>query len=540
MTTSQPLHIDVDDLVAQIQHFISHKIHSSRPSSAALLLDIYLEGSDERQTYRISVPSPPPPPPLTIGGGDDELSSTTKVCSDEQDADSEVVEADQLQQLALDDRTTSSASAPMLSPSNSTSIRLSNRARKPVQRLDYLLAASSHSPRRTRKRPAASTEEDQDSDSVTEGEEEKKEKDASARTELTTSKKKRTVRGGRLVAVHNNDNNDNKHRDKQHSTCDEVEVLVAKLRAASRRRVSMEAVSQVAIAQLGREVLLREDGPHHGESEKAEDERCCADTANKIAVLIATSTTLRMLGYYFRSVLAVRLKATHRSTYTEAARRLLGIRSTADIAAYPAFYAFVQQHCPSIAHACTTVNVDVDAWLKEPVLIADISWTAWRRYLSKPNRWMLDKAMEEYGTTESLPVSPSTCHGSYDDADDADETLSVNDDDDTLIRRRRSRHKRAKPPLWTAPMTVSGYMLDAATTNQLQLLRTEHRSLTKDIWNSHAYHLAEHNEDFAVGTTNGEVRQAPFCELLQTLMSHPSIPMCARTAVTNTTTIVAE
>ena len=252
-------------------------------------------------------------------------------------------------------------------------------------------------------------------------------------------------------------------------------------------------------------------------------------------MLIATSTTLRMLGYYFRSVLAVRLKTTHRARFTAAARRLLGIRSTADIAAYPAFYAFVQQHCPSIALACTTVNVDVEAWLKEPVLIADISWTAWRRYLSKPNRWMLDKAMEEFdATTESLSVSPSTCHGSSDDADeadDADETLSFSDVElttqDALTRRRRSRHKRAKP-VWTAPMTVSGYMLDAATTNKLQLLRREHRSLTKDIWNSHPYHLAEHDDDVAVGTTNGEVRQAPFCELLQTLMNHPSIPMCAR------------
>ena len=77
-------------------------------------------------------------------------------------------------------------------------------------------------------------------------------------------------------------------------------------------------------------------------------------------------------------------------------------------------------------------------------------------------------------------------------------------------------------------MTVSGYVLDAATTSQLQLLRSGHRTLTKDVWNSHAYHLAEHDEDVAVGTTNGEVRQAPFCELLQTLMSHPSIPTHAR------------
>ena len=174
-----------------------------------------------------------------------------------------------------------------------------------------------------------------------------------------------------------------------------------------------------------------------------EDERCCTDTANKIAVLIATSTTLRMLGYYFRAVLAVRLKAAHRARFTEAARRLLGIKSTADIAAYPTFYAFVQQHCPSIAHARGVV--DVEAWLKEPVLVADISWTAWRRCLSKPNRWMLDKAIEQFGaTTELLPLSPATCHSLYDSADaadEADETLSFSDDElttqDTLIQQRR-------------------------------------------------------------------------------------------------------
>ena len=72
-----------------------------------------------------------------------------------------------------------------------------------------------------------------------------------------------------------------------------------------------------------------------------------------------------MLGYYFRAVLAVRVKTTHRASFTEAARRLLGIKSTADIAAYPAFYAFVQQHCPSIAHA--RGDVDVEAWLKDGV-----------------------------------------------------------------------------------------------------------------------------------------------------------------------------
>ena len=62
----------------------------------------------------------------------------------------------------------------------------------------------------------------------------------------------------------------------------------------------------------------------------------------------------------------------------------------------------------------------------------------------------------------------------------------------------------------------------------MQQLREEHHRLTKHIWNSHSYHLAEHDEHAAIGTTNGEMRRAPFCELLQTLMTHPSIPTHAR------------
>ena len=72
-------------------------------------------------------------------------------------------------------------------------------------------------------------------------------------------------------------------------------------------------------------------------------------------------------------------------------------------------------------------------------------------------------------------------------------------------------------------------MLDTAATKSLQQLTREHHDhLTKDTWNSHTFHLTEHEEGIAVGSTNGEMRQAPFCELLQTLMTHPSIPMYAR------------
>ena len=228
------------------------------------------------------------------------------------------------------------------------------------------------------------------------------------------------------------------------------------------------------------------------------------------------------------------------------------------------YYSFVQQHCPSVASG----NVDVEAWLKEPVLAADISWTAWRRYLCKPNRPMLDRAMEQLRETAAVsavspfslpPSSPSSTLlslssssssatdatfspplplSSSDTDMDEDQPLSDIDWDiqsdiidlqkkKTGMRRRGRDSKRSKPD-WTAVMTVSGHVLDPATMKSLQQLMKEHHRLTKDIWNSHTFHLVEHDEDAAVGSTNGEMRQGPFCEVLQTLMTHPSIPSHAQ------------
>ena len=190
--------------------------------------------------------------------------------------------------------------------------------------------------------------------------------------------------------------------------------------------------------------------------------------------------------------------------------------------------------------------------------MADISWTAWRRYLGKPNRWILDSAMEQLrATLSTVPSSPSSTSSSSSSptllslsssSTDASSPLTSSDtdmdkalsdiewdiqSDDTIDTQKRTRdirlskNKRIKP-VWTAAMTVSGHVLNATTMKLLQQLRRGHHHLTKDTWNSHSYHLAEHDEHATIGTTNGEMRQAPFCELLQTLMTHPSIPTHAR------------
>ena len=515
----------VDELLPQIRAFISR---ANPSTSAVLLLNICVEGTDERETFRISVPRDSDNESIPCSSSSSDLlltdQSDDRASSDSSNDDRDD-EAVRLQNLALND----------VAPTSSTDGRLvrhSHRTRNPVQRLDHLVAASSPSPpppRRNRKRPAASTEQDDEDDDCAEEDEEE---DTTAQTESIASK--RVVRSYSKSTLRPNRNKrQQSSTDRVLTSEDEVAVLVAKLRAACSRQLSTEAVSTAVIARLGREVLLL-DGDGGTEA------RCLTDVADKIAVLISTSAALRMVGYYLRSVLAVRLKATHRTKFTEAARRLLGIKSTADIATYPAFHAFVQKHCPSVARARDVV--DVEAWLKEPVLVADISWTAWRRYLCKPNRWMLDRAMIEYGTitSPSTLASPSSTSSTLlslgsasSNTDEADEALSFSDveldseESDMSDTPQRPRRKRAKP-VWIAAMTVSGHVLDAATNSKLQLLRREHHRLTKDIWNSHSYQLAEHDEDVAVGTTNGEMRQAPFCELLQTLMAHPSIPMHAR------------
>jgi hypothetical protein len=167
---------------------------------------------------------------------------------------------------------------------------------------------------------------------------------------------------------------------------EQVAALVVKLREGHARRqkeLDWETVSQQAVLQLGRDILGDGDGT---EVDTLVYQQC----AIKIELLISTSTAMRMIGYYLRSVLAARLKRTHKNKYVRSARMLLGLKSSADITAYPAFYLFVQQHCPSAS------EMDLEAWLQEPIFLADIGWAEWRRYLSKSHRGIIDTAIERF------------------------------------------------------------------------------------------------------------------------------------------------
>ena len=176
----------------------------------------------------------------------------------------------------------------------------------------------------------------------------------------------------------------------------EIAALVTQLKEAYERRaaVSLDSVSPSAVLQLTQHVLSYDGERTTGEPQQASLQQC----ANQITSLINTSTTLKMVGHYLRGALAHRLKQGSSRNYSRLARDVLGICSSADIAVYPALYELVQKCCPAIAAAGTTTvsEVIMEGWLREPLFMADIGWSQWRRYLSRSYKRILEVAVERF------------------------------------------------------------------------------------------------------------------------------------------------
>jgi hypothetical protein len=159
----------------------------------------------------------------------------------------------------------------------------------------------------------------------------------------------------------------------------EVAALVAKLREGydQRQSIALDSVSKESLVSL-RQQVLEEEGDR------------IPSISGQVTSLISTSTSLKMVGYYLRALLAHRLKRTSQNSYRRLARQMLGIKSPADIAAYPALYELVQHHYPTLASA------GIDVWLDNPIFSADITWTEWKRYLTKQGRPIIDGALKRF------------------------------------------------------------------------------------------------------------------------------------------------
>jgi hypothetical protein len=179
----------------------------------------------------------------------------------------------------------------------------------------------------------------------------------------------------------------------------QIAVLATRLKEAYDRRaaVAIDSSSPSTLVQLIHEVF-RNSATKEAREEQQPSQ--LEQWAKGITNLVTTSGAQKMLGYYLRSVLAHHLKHTTRQ-YSKLARTLLGIKSPNDIATYPAFFDFVQKHCPTIAAArlaSDTVVTErkVEQWLREPIFMADISWSEWKSYLTKSHRHIIEAAFERF------------------------------------------------------------------------------------------------------------------------------------------------
>ena len=178
----------------------------------------------------------------------------------------------------------------------------------------------------------------------------------------------------------------------------EVSTLVGQLKEAYEHRatVSIDAVSSHTLLQMTQGALS-----YNGTEEPQQStlQQC----AVQITSLINTSSTLRMLGYYLRAALVHRLKQASSRNYSRLARDVLDIRSSADIAVYPAFFELIRKHCPTIAAAAASGGAvcatTIEEWLREPLFMADIGWRSWRRYLSKQHHHILEEAVQRFSVS---------------------------------------------------------------------------------------------------------------------------------------------
>ena len=248
---------------------------------------------------------------------------------------------------------------------SASSSRKSNRQRKPIERLDYQPTLSP--PLNTKRKSALASE-------------------------PRPRPAQKIQRLSHISSSHH-----------QHATVEsdaddeemEVSTLVGQLKEAYEHRatVSIDAVSSHTLLQMTQGALS-----YNGTDEPQQStlQQC----AVQITSLINTSSTLRMLGYYLRAALAHHMKLASSRNYSRLARDVLDIRSSADIAVYPAFFELIRKHCPTIAAAAASGGAvcatTIEEWLREPLFMADIGWRSWRRYLSKQHQHVLEEAVQRF------------------------------------------------------------------------------------------------------------------------------------------------
>ena len=368
----------VEELLARIRACIT-----TTPSNSVVCLTINVEGTGETTVFRLTVQADDSV--ATLSSVDDAVASQAEEAVEAMDVeDGTDAEACSLPEDVPVNRSEQDAALPGGSASASSvspaadNIRRSGRQQQQTVRLTYQPAAparrdGSRVPAQEgagrRKRTEDTTDQSSDSDSA-------EERDGVFSLSLSSSPPHQPRKQRKIL-----------HSAASEEEDGDVGTLVMKLQEAYARRtnnVELESTSASVVLQLGRDIL--------GARSADDNTLAFQQYSVKLDRLISTSTATRMFGHYLKGALAAKLKQTSKRNYVRAARTVLGLKSTADITACPAFYHFVQQRCPKIASGV----IDIAAWLQEPIFLADIGWSEWRRYLGKTHRPIIDRAMATF------------------------------------------------------------------------------------------------------------------------------------------------
>ena len=197
---------------------------------------------------------------------------------------------------------------------------------------------------------------------------------------------------------------------------DEVQIaaLVSKLQEAHSRRSdpAIDSCSSTTLAKVVHDMAIYSGSLASGkvsmplppQQQQQSPPMTMQQCAVQITTLINTSTSLKMLGYFLRAVLAHKLKRTSDRNYCRLAREMLDIKSPADLAAYPAFFDFVQQRCSTVVitmfseheNPPTDDSSGIEELLRQPIFMVDICWSDWRKYLAKPHRHIVEAAFQRF------------------------------------------------------------------------------------------------------------------------------------------------
>ena len=330
----------------------------------------------QRELHHHARPLSPASPASPASSTDDDSSSSASPHHSSGDATDDDAHEPNLSTVAMADDadhaplSSSSPSSPTLpAPDTSTTVRKSERSKTNVERwspstpgraAESVAPSSSHPKKRKTKRRKRSR------------------RDANVDDHGDDIEVQSISSGVQDMEVVSADDEDDDNNDEDGAV--EVAALVAKVREGHTKQQSviLDSLSKESVLSLHRQVV-----------DEAGD-LVASMISGQITSLITTSTSLKMVGYYLRAILAHRLKFTSQNCYKCLARDRLGLKSPADIAAYPALYEFVQHHYPGLASAT------VEEWLENPVFTADLTWTEWKRYLTKSGRPVIDAALQQF------------------------------------------------------------------------------------------------------------------------------------------------